>query len=110
MCLFVARARRRLPGGFCSARGGASRPRPSLRESAMISVQSRRSPMVSSRAVRILILSLLVPAAPLLAQQTGAIRGTVTDSQGGALPGVTVEASSNVLPVPRVTVTEGDGE
>ena len=67
--------------------------------------------MASSRAVRILLLScLLVPAAPLFAQQTGAIRGTVTDSQGGALPGVTVEASSNVLPVARVTVTESDGE
>ena len=66
--------------------------------------------MVSSRAVRVVLLSLLVPTAPLLAQQTGAIRGTVTDTQGGALPGVTVEASSNVLPVPRVTVSESDGE
>jgi hypothetical protein len=67
--------------------------------------------MPSSRAARILLLSsLLLPAAPALAQQTGAIRGQVVDSQGGALPGVTVEASSNVLPVARVTVTEGDGE
>ena len=67
--------------------------------------------MASSRAARNLLLSiLLVPAAPVLAQQTGAIRGKVVDSQGGALPGVTVEASSNVLPVARVTVTGGDGE
>ena len=66
--------------------------------------------MAPSRAARMLLLSfLLAPAAPLFAQQTGAIRGTVTDSQGGSLPGVTVEASSNVLPVPRVTVTESDG-
>src|SRR5688572_19518598 len=67
--------------------------------------------MASSHTARILLLSsLLLPAAPLFAQQTGAIRGKVTDTQGGALPGVTVEASSNVLPVPRTTVTEGDGE
>jgi len=66
--------------------------------------------MASSHTARILLSALLVPAVPLFAQQTGAIRGKVTDTQGGALPGVTVEASSNVLPVPRVTVTEGNGE
>ena len=49
-------------------------------------------------------------AAPLLAQQTGAIRGTVKDSQGGILPGVTVEARSTVLPGPRSTVTDGAGD
>src|SRR5450759_1366788 len=31
------------------------------------------------------------------------------DRSGGVLPGVTVEARSNVLPGPRVTVTGGDG-
>ena len=67
--------------------------------------------MSSSRAVRILLLSSpALPAAPLLAQQTGAISGKVTDSQGGVLPGVTVEARSDVLPGPRVTVTAADGE
>jgi hypothetical protein len=44
------------------------------------------------------------------AQQTGAINGKVTDSSGGVLPGVTVEASSNVLPTPRVTVTGSVGD
>ena len=64
-----------------------------------------------ARAGRVLLLSsVLVPAAPLFAQQTGAISGTVKDSQGAVLPGVTVEASSNVLPVARVTVTEGNGD
>jgi hypothetical protein len=67
--------------------------------------------MVSSRVARILLLSsLFVPAAPLFAQQTGTISGTVKDSQGAVLPGVTVEASSDVLPVPRVTVTGGNGD
>jgi hypothetical protein len=67
--------------------------------------------MARSRFVRTLLLvSVLLPAAPAFAQQTGAIRGTVTDTQGGALPGVTVEASSPVLPSARVTVTEGNGE
>ena len=66
--------------------------------------------MATSYPARILFLSsLLLSAAPVFAQQTGAIRGKVTDTQGGALPGVTVEASSNVLPVARVTVTESDG-
>ena len=39
------------------------------------------------------------------AQQTGAISGKVTATDGGALPGVTVEARSDVLPGPRMAVT-----
>ena len=40
-----------------------------------------------------------------LAQQTGSISGKVADTGGGVLPGVTVEARSDVLPGPRDTVT-----
>ena len=49
----------------------------------------------------LIVLLLLVPAA--FAQQTGSISGKVTASDGSALPGVTVEARSNVLPQARVT-------
>jgi hypothetical protein len=55
----------------------------------------------------VFILSFL--ALPALAQQTGSISGKVTDSSGGVLPGVTVEARSNVLPGPRVATTDADG-
>jgi hypothetical protein len=66
---------------------------------------------VSSRVLRtLLVLSLLVSAAPLLAQQTGSISGKVTTTDGSLLPGVTVEARSDVLPQPRVTVTGARGE
>ena len=34
----------------------------------------------------------------------------MVDSGGGVLPGVMVEASSNVLPTPRTTVTGANGE
>ncbi|HET9317800.1 MAG TPA: carboxypeptidase regulatory-like domain-containing protein, partial [Vicinamibacteria bacterium] len=44
------------------------------------------------------------------AQQTGGIIGRVTSSDGAVLPGVTVEARSNVLPGPRVTTTATNGE
>ena len=53
---------------------------------------------------------LLVAAAPLFAQQTGAIRGKVTTTDGATLPGVTVTARSDVLPQPRETVTAANGE
>ena len=46
---------------------------------------------------------------PAFAQQTGSIQGKVTDTGGGVLPGVTVEARASVLPGPRVTVTAADG-
>ena len=49
-------------------------------------------------------------AGPLLAQQTGAIRGRVTTTDGAALPGVAVSARSDVLPQPRETVTAANGE
>src|SRR5215471_2431063 len=42
--------------------------------------------------------------------QTGSIGGKVTASDGSALPGVTVEAKSNVLPTPRVVTTEANGD
>ena len=58
----------------------------------------------------LLILSVALSASPLLAQQTGAILGTVTDTGGAVLPGVTVQAASDVLPRPRETVTGGAGE
>ena len=68
--------------------------------------------MIAARAIRrtfVLFLSLLA-AVPAAAQQTGAMSGKVTDTSGGVLPGVTVEARSDVLPSPRVTVTEASGE
>jgi hypothetical protein len=39
----------------------------------------------------------------------GTIRGTVTDDQGGALPGVTVTATSPTVPGVRTVVTDSDG-
>jgi hypothetical protein len=56
-----------------------------------------------------LFLVFALSSIPSLAQQTGAIQGKVTDTAGGVLPGVTVEARSSVLPGPRVTVTSDDG-
>jgi carboxypeptidase family protein len=55
-------------------------------------------------------LLLLCRVVPVSAQQVGAMSGRVTDTAGGVLPGVTVEARSDVLPSPRVTVTEATGE
>ena len=68
--------------------------------------------MRSVRACRGFLASFLVllVALPALAQQTGAISGKVTATDGSVLPGVTVEARSNVLPGPRLTVTGARGE
>ena len=70
--------------------------------------------MAANRVYRsILVLALIALFAPLaLAQQTGTggIAGRVTATDGSPLPGVTVEARSNVLPQPRSTVTSENGE
>src|SRR5688500_8727766 len=55
-----------------------------------------------------LCMSLFAPAA--FAQQTGSLSGRVTMPDGSPLPGVTVEASADMLPTPRVTVTDAAGE
>ena len=59
-----------------------------------------------------IVLALCAALLPGLAsaQQTGTIVGKVLDTGGLVLPGVTVEARSNVLPAPRVTVTGDAGE
>jgi hypothetical protein len=67
--------------------------------------------MVRSITIRsVVLLSLLFLTASLFAQQTGAVSGTVTSTDGAMLPGVTVEAKSSVLPQPRITVSQENGE
>ena len=61
------------------------------------------------RSLWVAVVLALLPALAF-AQQTGTITGKVVDSNGGVLPGVTVEASSTVLPTARVTVTGGNGD
>ncbi len=48
-------------------------------------------------------------AVPALAQQTGSVLGVVTTDTGTPIPGVTVTATSSVLPQERTTVTDADG-
>ncbi len=67
-------------------------------------------PLLPTARRALALVSLLAAAAPLHAQQTGAIRGKVTTPDGALLPGVTVTARSDVLPQPRETVTGGNGE
>src|SRR6266849_3951347 len=52
----------------------------------------------------------LLCCSTLFAQQTGSISGRVTATDNSALPGVTVEARSNVLPLPRVTTSDTAGD
>ena len=55
-----------------------------------------------SRVFRFLFLiAFIATALPAYAQQTGAISGKVTATDGSMLPGVTVEARSDVLPGAR---------
>jgi len=62
------------------------------------------------RAGVVLALCVVLLAGVASAQQTGTIVGKVLDTGGLVLPGVTVEAKSNVLPTPRVTTTGSAGE
>ena len=72
---------------------------------------SEEAPQMRNGVARFLVFLALVAlcAAPAYAQ-TGSIGGKVTAGDGSALPGVTVEARSNVLPTPRVVTTGTNGE
>lgn len=65
---------------------------------------------MKKRGILAFVLSMLLMAPAAFAQQTGSISGKVTMPDGSPLPGVTVEAKSDVLPTPRVTVTEANGD
>ena len=57
-----------------------------------------------------LLMALALPAAAFAQGQTGSIAGTVKDSSGAVLPGVTVEAASPALiEKVRTVVTDGSG-
>lgn len=67
--------------------------------------------MPANRVFRILLcFCLTLISTSLFAQQTGSISGKVTAVDGSSLPGVTVEAKSNVLPQARVTVSTENGD
>src|SRR5215471_10063662 len=56
-----------------------------------------------------LAVALLLVAPLAVAQTTGTIEGQVVDQNGGALPGVTVEATSPALQGTRTATTGSDG-
>ena len=59
----------------------------------------------------VLLAAMFAASAPAWAQiDQGRLVGTVTDAQGGVLPGVTVTAKSPALIGVRTTVTEADGK
>src|SRR2546425_10783516 len=68
--------------------------------------QTMRSRIVGSL---ILLMSLSTAEVVLAQGGDGSLRGTVRDGQGGALPGVTITATSDVLLGPSVTVTDSAG-
>ena len=57
----------------------------------------------------VVAVALTVFAGTANAQQTGDIAGQVTDASGNGIGGVTIEASSNVLPQSRTTTTAANG-
>jgi hypothetical protein len=76
-----------------------------------------RTPLANSifrfRAVRAwatLVLGLAFFASPAFAQQTGDITGRVTDAAGAGISGVSIEASSNVLPQARTATSAANGQ
>ncbi|MEO1245441.1 MAG: carboxypeptidase regulatory-like domain-containing protein [Pseudomonadota bacterium] len=65
---------------------------------------------VFSSRVLLPLVAAIAFAAPAHAQQTGDISGNVTDASGSAVAGVTVEATSNVLPQDRSATTTVNGQ
>jgi carboxypeptidase family protein/TonB-dependent receptor-like protein len=56
------------------------------------------------------LLAILVPFAAFGQSSTGAISGTVTDANGGAMPGVTLTATNTATHATRVVTSNGVGQ
>jgi outer membrane receptor protein involved in Fe transport len=66
--------------------------------------------MFASRFAILTLFALLLSATPAFAQtETGRISGTVTDNQGGVLPGATINLKNVATGTPRSTVTDNNG-
>jgi len=61
------------------------------------------------RGAALLAAVLMLLAAPVAAQSTATLQGTVTDAQGAAVPGVTVTARNAATGVERSTVSDARG-
>ena len=66
---------------------------------------------MAKKALRFGLAALLAfaTAAPLWAQSTAALQGTVTDAQGAVVPGVSVTASNAATGIQRTAVTDSAG-
>src|SRR5918995_7066217 len=65
---------------------------------------------MTRRRGTLLLASAVLVALPAIAHAQSAMTGTVRDTSGAVLPGVTVEASSEALiEKSRVAVTDGEG-
>ena len=65
--------------------------------------------MTTMRRTVLVFALIALTAGVVTAQQTGSVSGNVSDPNGDPLPGVTVEASGDVLPRARVTTTDVSG-
>ncbi len=61
------------------------------------------------RSLSLVVVLASFVTAPILANQTGSIRGTVTAPDGTPLEGVTIEAKGDVLPKARSATTNANG-
>src|SRR5689334_7686759 len=64
---------------------------------------------LAARLLPLVGLLLLLHPQSARAQATGTLTGALTDNSGGALPGVTVEATNEDTAAVRTTVTGSDG-
>ena len=65
--------------------------------------------MIDTRLALATLVLLVTTAAATAQTGQGSLRGTVTDEQGGALPGVTVTATGPALMQPKADVTDASG-
>ena len=63
-----------------------------------------------SGRVLLLVLAALIASVPARAQSTATVQGTVTDTQGAVMPGVTVTLHNTATGAERSVVTSSAGE
>ena len=66
-------------------------------------------PRIARFGILVVILALIGARTAAAQNTSGAIAGTITDTQGGVLPGVSITVTNSETGIARTSVTEGDG-
>ena len=70
----------------------------------------RKNRLISVRMIPLAVLAMMFVGAPASAQSTATVQGSITDSQGALIPGVSVAIRNTATGIERTAITDAAGQ